>query len=174
MPLDIQGGVMPLATQGDISTGIVSSRNGARAVTNNGTPIVNPGEEVDTNMFLKLLVAQMTNQDPFAQDQDPTKYVTQLAQFAQLEQMQKFNAGLETVAMISNGLLVNSALTASTALMGKEAEFYSMEEGAKPDDTVKGIVESVYIENGSVFLELKVEGSEELKSVRYDTLIKVH
>ena len=165
---------MPLNVQNDVSTYEIMPRYDNRAVTNNGTPIINPGEEVDTNMFLKLLVAQMTNQDPFAQDQDPTKYVTQLAQFAQLEQMQKFNAGLEAVAMINNGLLVNSALTASTALIGKEAEFYSIEEGAKPDDTVKGIVKSVYIENGSVFLELKVEGSEELKSVRYDTLIKVN
>lgn len=164
---------MPESIQNNVSAYRNISTYNNRAVTNNGTQIINPGEEVDKNMFLKLLVAQMTNQDPFAQDQDPTKYVTQLAQFSQLEQMQRFNSGLEAIAMINNGLLVNSALTASTALIGKEAEFYSTEEGAKPTDTIKGTVKSVYVENGSVFLELKVDGSEELKSVRYDTLVKV-
>lgn len=143
-------------------------------VTNNGTPIVtSSASDVDQNMFLKLLVAQMTNQDPFSSDQDPTKYVTQLAQFSQLEQMQQFNSNLSSLSLVNNGILINSALSTATVMIGKEAEFYSLEEGAKPTDTIKGIVESVYIEDGSVFLELRVEGSEALKSVRYDTFIKV-
>lgn len=143
-------------------------------VTNNGTPIVtSSASDVDKNMFLKLLVAQMTNQDPFSSDQDPTKYVTQLAQFSQLEQMQQFNSNLSSLSLVNNGILINSALSTSTTMIGKEAEFYSLEENAKPTDTIKGVVESVYVEDGSVFLELKVDGSDTLKPVRYDTFIKV-
>lgn len=167
---------MPINIDNSMSTygnNVSTYNNTNRAITSNGTQIINPGEDVNKDMFLKLLVAQMTNQDPFAQDQDPTKYVTQLAQFSQLEQMQAFNSGLEAIAMLSNGILVNSALSASTEMIGKEAEFYSTEENAKPTDTIKGIVQSVFIEQGNVFLEVKVEGSEELKSVRYDTLVKV-
>ena len=36
--------------------------------------------EIIVDLFLKLLVAQMKNQDPF-NSQDPTQYITQLAQF---------------------------------------------------------------------------------------------
>lgn len=151
----------------------VSTYDNAQYVTNNGTQIVTSSSEVDTNMFLKLLVAQMTNQDPFSSDQDPTKYVTQLAQFSQLEQMQQFNSNLSSLSLVNNGILINSALSTATTMIGKEAEFYSIEEGANPTDTIKGVVESVYVEDGSVFLELKVEGSETLKSVRYDTFLKV-
>lgn len=160
---------MPISIS-DIST------NGSNAsyVTNNGTQIVTSSTaDVDKNMFLKLLVAQMTNQDPFSSDQDPTKYVTQLAQFSQLEQMQQFNSNLSSLALVNNGILVNSALSTATTMIGKEAEFYSIEEGAKPTDTIKGVVKGVYVEDGSVFLELKVDGSDKLTSVRYDTFIKV-
>ena len=38
----------------------------------------------DQNMFLQLLVAQLKNQDP-TQPMDSTTFVTQLAQFQQLE-----------------------------------------------------------------------------------------
>lgn len=154
----------------DIST----YRSNVSYVTNNGTPIVtSSASDVDKNMFLKLLVAQMTNQDPFSSDQDPTKYVTQLAQFSQLEQMQQFNSNLSSLSLVNNGILINSALSTATTMIGKEAEFYSLEENAKPTDTIKGVVESVYVEDGSVFLELKVDGSDTLKPVRYDTFIKV-
>lgn len=153
----------------DIST----YNTNASYVTNNGTQIVTSSSEVDTNMFLKLLVAQMSNQDPFSSDQDPTKYVTQLAQFTQLEQMQQFNTNLNALSAVNNGILINSALSTATTMIGKEAEFYSTEEGAKETDTIKGTVESVYVENGSVYLELKIDGSDTLKSVRYDTFLKV-
>ena len=146
----------------------------ASYVTSNGIQIVtSSNSDVDKNMFLKLLVAQMTNQDPFSSDQDPTKYVTQLAQFSQLEQMQQFNSNLSSLSLVNNGILINSALSTATTMIGKEAEFYSLEENAKPTDTIKGVVESVYVEDGSVFLELKVDGSDTLKPVRYDTFIKV-
>lgn len=47
----------------------------------------------DQEMFLKLLVAQMKNQDPL-QPQDSTQYMTQLAQFSSLEQLTGINKKL--------------------------------------------------------------------------------
>ncbi len=47
----------------------------------------------DQTMFLKLLVAQMKNQDPLS-PQDSTQYVTQLAQFSSLEQLTGINQKL--------------------------------------------------------------------------------
>ena len=156
---------------GEISS--VYNSSNISQVTNNGTPIVNGVQEADTDMFLKLLVAQITNQDPFASDQDPTKYVTQLAQFSQLEQMQQFNSGLESLAVVNNGLLVNSALSTATTMIGKEADFAQINSETGKVDTITGTVQSVYVEDGSVYFEITLDGSNELKSVRYDAFLKV-
>lgn len=47
--------------------------------------------------FLKLLVAQVQNQDPMNPDQDPTQYVTQLAQFSSLEQLTQMRSDLDSL-----------------------------------------------------------------------------
>jgi len=51
---------------------------------------------VDKNMFMQLLVAQLQNQDPL-NPTDSTQFVTQLAQFQQLEQ--SVNSGQDIAAM---------------------------------------------------------------------------
>ena len=59
--------------------------------TSRGTKIVEYGDTgMGKDAFLKLLVAQMTNMDP-TQDQDSTAYVTQMAQFASIEQTNNLN-----------------------------------------------------------------------------------
>lgn len=153
--------------------------------TDNGTPIVMPGEETNKDLFLKLLVAQMSNQDPL-NPQDPTQYVTQLAQFSSLEQMQNLNEGMEYLVGLTNGVLVNSAMSTASALIGKRIEAYAPEEedteetnnvakgDEKPDDkkTVTGVVEGIKIENGIVYMEVRVDETGELKSIEYGSLIK--
>jgi len=51
---------------------------------------------VDKNMFLQLLVAQLQNQDPL-NPSDGTQFVSQLAQFQQLEQ--SINSGQDITAI---------------------------------------------------------------------------
>lgn len=53
---------------------------------------------VQKEAFLKLLVAQMSNQDPLA-PQDSEKYVEQLTQFSSLEQMMNLNDGVNNLAL---------------------------------------------------------------------------
>lgn len=142
-------------------------------VTNNGTPIVYGNQTADTNMFLKLLVAQMTNQDPFSSNQDPTQYVTQLAQFSQLEQMQQFNSNLNALSAINNGILINSALSTATTMIGKEADFYEINTSTGAVETITGTVKSVFVENGSVYFEISMNDTDEIKAVRYDAFLKV-
>src|ERR1700678_2841642 len=48
------------------------------------TAVTATSASTDQNMFLQLLVAQLQNQDP-TQPMDSTSFVTQLAQFQQLE-----------------------------------------------------------------------------------------
>ncbi|MBE6051361.1 MAG: flagellar biosynthesis protein FlgD [Clostridium sp.] len=59
-------------------------------VTSRGTKIVTSGDNLDKNSFLKILAAELANQDP-TQDVDSAQYVTQLAQFTSLEQMSNLN-----------------------------------------------------------------------------------
>lgn len=139
--------------------------------TENGTPIVQPGKETNKDIFLQMLVGQMTNQDPF-NPQDPTQYITQLAQFSTLEQMMAMNDGLEYLAGVNNGMLINSALSTSSALIGKEVEL------CVPDDKgeiteYSGTLQSVSIKDGTVYLEIKLSETGEVKEFPYSSLVKV-
>ena len=64
----------------------------------------------DYQSFLKLLVAQMKNQDP-TDPADPTQYVAQLATFSQVEQTVQTNSKLDQ-------LLQSSALGQAGSIVG--------------------------------------------------------
>lgn len=68
--------------------------------------------DVDYQSFLRLLVAQMKNQDP-TKPMDSTQYVAQLATFSQVEQSVQMNAKLDQ-------MLQASALSQAGALIGRE------------------------------------------------------
>jgi flagellar basal-body rod modification protein FlgD len=54
------------------------------------------GQTANTETFLKLLVAQLRNQDPL-NPADGTQFLTQLAQFSQLEQLVSIRSGIDTL-----------------------------------------------------------------------------
>ncbi len=60
--------------------------------------------EIDQDGFLKLLVAQLQNQDPTGQGQDPNAMVQQLTAFSSLEQATKTNTLLSGIQGQNNGL----------------------------------------------------------------------
>jgi flagellar basal-body rod modification protein FlgD len=66
---------------------------------------------VDYNSFLKLLIAQMKNQDP-TQPMDSTQYVAQLATFSQVEQSVQTNTKLDSI-------LQSSALSQAESVIGR-------------------------------------------------------
>src|SRR3954468_3385313 len=66
--------------------------------------------------FLKLLVAQLKNQDPLA-PQDNTQFVAQLAQFSSLEAAMGTNSRLDSITSQNQGL----ANTEVVSLVGKTA-----------------------------------------------------
>ena len=61
--------------------------------TNSATVVAKGSSDLDKNAFLKILVAELSNQDPTEQ-KDSTAYVAQLAQFSSLEQMTNLNSSV--------------------------------------------------------------------------------
>lgn len=67
------------------------------------------GAAVDYQAFLKLLVAEMKNQDP-TEPMDSTEYVAQLASFSQVEQSVQINNKLDQLLQTSAIAQVDSLL----------------------------------------------------------------
>jgi len=90
-------------------------------------PVATPSSQVDKTTFLKLLVMQLSFQDPL----DPMSsenFMGQVAQFNELEQSMNLNDSF-------NDFLSFQALTQASSMIGKEVQaVYS-------DDTNTGIVE---------------------------------
>lgn len=81
--------------------------------------------------FLKLLLAQMQNQDPL-KPIDSTEYVSQLATFSNVEQGIKQNAKLDQILITSN-------LSQAGNAIGKVV--------TSADGTISGVVRSVRIDD---------------------------
>lgn len=170
---------MNVTQQNNVKTSNTNSSN----KTENGTAIVMAGKETDKNLFLKLLVAQMGHQDPM-NPQDPTQYITQLAQFNTLEQMQNLNSSMSNIEGLTNGVLTNIAMGTASSMIGKHIEAYDPDEinvneisKTKENEeenkkTVTGVVESIEIKNGIVYMDVRVDKTSELKSIEYGSLIK--
>ncbi len=84
---------------------------------------------LDKDDFLKILLTQLTHQDPIRPMED-TEFVAQMAQFSSLEQMSNMNSELGKVLNIL-------AKSQAVALLGKSVEIM---EG---DEKVTGIVKEV-------------------------------
>lgn len=78
--------------------------------TDRGTKIVSSTNGLDKNAFLKILTAELSNQDPMNAS-DSTQYVAQMAQFASLEQMSNIDSRLEVseaASMLGKSVIMNT------------------------------------------------------------------
>ena len=74
-----------------------------------------PKKDLDKDAFLKILVAQLTYQDPL-NPMDDKDFVAQLAQFSSLEQLTNISGSMETMI----GQQAQSAIGDAVGLIGKE------------------------------------------------------
>ena len=96
---------------------------------------------MDKNDFLKILITQLSHQDP-TQPMDDKEFVAQMAQFSSLEQMTNMSDGLAKVADLL-------ARTQAISMLGSAVD---IDTGS---DTITGIVDAV---TGGQFPQLLVNG----------------
>lgn len=96
-----------------------------KANTVNGRTV---SQQLGKDDFLKLLITQLSNQDPTNPMED-TQFISQMAQFSSLEQMTNMNESFNKITA-----MINSSQAAST--LGKTVE---VEVG---DTTTTGVVEA--------------------------------
>jgi flagellar basal-body rod modification protein FlgD len=91
----------------------VTSSTSAPSVTASGA-VTATSAAADKNMFLQLLVAQLKNQDPSA-PMDSTAFVTQLAQFQQLESTVNMGQDITGIRTDADQLLATQNAAGTTA-----------------------------------------------------------
>lgn len=74
-------------------------------------------QDASRDMFLQLLVAQIQNQDPLA-PMDPSQFVSQLAQFSEMEQTLEIRKTLDGI----HGLMKAEAARAELGATALEGE----------------------------------------------------
>lgn len=102
--------------------------------------------------FLKLLVAQLRNQDPLKPMED-REFIAQMAQLNTVEQIHAMNASLTEFLNLET-------MAQASALIGKRVEAYW-----PGGDVISGVVQEVILEQGTPVLI--VDGHEVLMSEIY-------
>ncbi len=110
------------------------------------------GSDLDKDAFLRLLVTQLQYQDPL-NPMDNTEFVSQMAQFSALEQMQN----------------LNSTMTNSQAysMIGRTVYAQKYDENTNTYKDIVGTVDSVTIKSNSAYLNI---GDEQ---IAFDDVEKV-
>ncbi len=100
-----------------------------------------PARSLNQDDFLKLLVTQLTNQDPLKPQTD-TEFVAQMTQFTNLEQTKQMNADIAK-------LRIQTTLGQSVGLLGQEVV---VQAGDNP--AVTGLVTGVEIKGGEAQIKV--------------------
>ena len=94
-------------------TAISQSDSTAASSGSSTTTAAAGATDVTKDMFLQLLVAQLQNQDPL-NPADSTQFLTQLAQFQQLEQSMNMGTDITAIRTDLDTLVGNTSSTGTT------------------------------------------------------------
>lgn len=122
--------------------------------TSRGTKIIQSNGEMDKNSFLRILSAELSNQDP-EKAADSTAFVAQMAQFASIEQMANLNTSL--------------TLSAANSMIGKGVVLKTLDSSG---NQIVGIMKAAYKQGSTIKVGLDVEanGKTETQIFNYDEI----
>ena len=139
--------------QAQVIDGVISKTNSIEKIKT-----ADELNKLGKDSFLKLLVAQMENQDPM-QPQSNTEWVSQLATYSTLEQMQNMNAVMTNSQAF--GLIGQDVIVATKNADGKES-------------TISGKVDFVSVKGNKSYLSIdgNLYPSSDLQSIINPDYIK--
>jgi len=114
-------------------------------------------DELGKDSFLNLLTTQLKNQNPL-KPMDNTKFISQMAQFSSLEQMNNMNSSLSQ-------FIKSQSVSQGASLIGKTVETVNEDTGK----TVKGTVKEVGFEDDKIFAYLEND-----KKISMDGISKIY
>lgn len=112
-----------------------------------GTKGNNDSDSLDKNAFFELLTTQLKHQDPL-KPMDNTQFISQMAQFSSLEQMNNMNENL-------NQFLKVQGISQGASLIGKKVEYVNSNSGK----LVSGKVSKVGFQDNKMYVHLE-DGSK--------------
>ncbi|HTD67807.1 MAG TPA: flagellar hook capping FlgD N-terminal domain-containing protein [Candidatus Limnocylindria bacterium] len=117
-----------------MATSSISSVSSSADLTDTTSRV--PLQVLGQDDFLKLLVAQLSAQDPLNPQKD-TEFIAQMAQFSALEQAKSMEVNI-------SALRTQQTFVQANALLGREVSLQ-----IDKDTTVQGVVSAVNIEAGT-------------------------
>ena len=118
--------------------GAASSATSTPVATGSEATTAEKSATLNYESFLKLLVAQMKNQDP-TESMDSTQQMAQLATFSQVEQTIKTNKNLES-------MLQRTSLQEANSVIGRTV--------TSEDGKITGVVKEVTLYNDGIVAKL--------------------
>ncbi len=106
---------------------------------------------LDFQSLLRIILTQLTYQDPL-KPVDNFEFVSQLAQFSQLQQSQTLND------QITN-LLAGQAATQATTLLGKTVDF------SAGQTTISGVVQAVSFTTGQPTITIRTGDGQTISNI---------
>ena len=129
---------------------ISTSTTTAATSTSSTNAVTTATNDLGKDAFLKLLIAELSNQDPLNPMED-REFISQMATFSSLEQMQNMNSTLNSIAEVNKFSAAN--------YVGKAVAFTN-DDGKQ----VAALVNAVWFDNGKTILDT-TEGEIALEKV---------
>lgn len=126
----------------------------------NRTTATEKNDELGQNAFLKLMIAQLRNQDPM-KPQDPTQFMSQLAQFSQVTSTQNMEKSIEGLA----DSLRSTQVLNGTSLVGHDVLAPATKDTIESGGTVTGAVDAP---KGTTALKIIVKDSAGVQVRTFD------
>jgi flagellar basal-body rod modification protein FlgD len=112
---------------------------GGNIVTQSSTSTEKRNDFMDVQSFLRIMTAQLQNLDPMGENSaDSSDYISQMAQFTMLEQMNNLASSLQNLSVLSQQQLSFSLVGKTTTLFDGERE-------------IRGVVEKVRYRDGYAY-----------------------
>lgn len=122
-------------------------------------------KEMDKDMFMKILIAQLSNQDPTAPMEDKD-FIAQMAQFSSLEQMQAIGKTMDTMVLNQHA----TALLSYSNLIGKNVSY---EAESKTTDA-SGAEQTTTVEETASVVSVKRDGLDIMAELSNGKQISVY